>query len=125
MLTTVHCLLIAARIEYHFPFIRDSCISSLYNKFCPSGRVVKAMPCYFLRKAIRHWVLPAQVRILSVTHFFFNFFSYFLELLKQFPCSKMHNGLQTHELICTYVYINFLLYTMGQEPLGYTFPLLP
>nr|AAB16890.1 Lag2p [Saccharomyces cerevisiae] len=29
------------------------------------------MPCYFLRKAIRHWVLPAQVRILSVTHFFF------------------------------------------------------
>ena len=44
---------------------------------CPSGRVVKAMPCYFLRKAIRHWVLPAQVRILSVTHFLFLQFRYF------------------------------------------------
>ncbi|CUM55593.1 unnamed protein product [Debaryomyces tyrocola] len=33
-----------------------------------SGRVVKATPCY---QQFRRWVLPAQVRILSVTPFLF------------------------------------------------------
>ncbi|CUM55772.1 unnamed protein product [Debaryomyces tyrocola] len=59
-----------------------------------SGRVVKATPCY---QQFRRWVLPAQVRILSVTPYFFHtcflrrillditqkFRSYFIRRLRQ------------------------------------------